>query len=88
MSCFTSTWKNSKEKKKKKTLKFYLEFNFISFQNPKKEEIIIDCYNIFGVGINIIEFYVKIISDLNFTIILYLNPHYKFLEGEHWDFLF
>ena len=67
----------------KKTLKCHLELNFNNFQKQKEEEIIFDCYNILTIGIIIIEFYVNIISDLGFTIILYLYPLYNFLKGDY-----
>ena len=53
----------------KKTLKFHLELNFKYFKNEKKEKIIIDCYNILSIEINITKFHVNMISDLGFTII-------------------
>ena len=48
-----------------------------------KEKTTIACYNIFIVEINIIEFHVNIISDLGFTIILYLFLLCILLEGEY-----
>ena len=69
----------------KKTLKCHLALNFNNFQKGRGE-ITIDFYNILTIGINIIEFYVNIISDLSFTIILYLYPLYNFLKGDSFDF--
>ena len=77
----------------KKTLKCHLELNFYNFQKKKnlikknkkkkKEKITIDYYNILTVGITIIESYVNTISDLGFTIILYLCPLYNVLKGDY-----
>ena len=66
----------------KKALKCHLELNFNNFQK-KKAKITIDCYNIFNIGINIIEFYVNTISELGFTIILYLYLLYNFLKSDY-----
>ena len=67
----------------KKILKCHLELNFNKFQKKKKKvKIAIDCYSILTIGINIIEFYVDIISDLGFIIILYLYLLYNFLKGD------
>ena len=65
----------------KKTLKFHLEFNFNNFQEKKVENFSVDWYNILTVGIDIIEFSVNIISELVFTIILYLFLFHILLEG-------
>ena len=45
--------------------------------------ITINCYNILTIGINIIELCINTISDLGFTIILYLYSHYNFLKGNY-----
>ena len=67
----------------KKPLKCHLELNFTIFKNEKKGRITIDCCNILALGINIFEFYVGTISDLGFTIILYLYLLYNFLKGDY-----
>ena len=67
----------------KETLKFHLEINFNNLENKKKEKTTIACYNIFTVGINVIEFHVNIISDLCFTTILYLFLLHTLLKGEY-----
>ena len=68
----------------KKTLKCHLELNFNNFQKKEKKGKITNYYyNILTVGINIIEFYIDTISDLSFTIILYLYPLYNFLKGDY-----
>ena len=53
----------------KKPLNFHLEHNFSNFEKKKMEKITIDCYNIPTIGINIIEFHIKIFSYVGFTII-------------------
>ena len=53
------------------------------FKNEKKDNILIDCYNNLTVGINIIELYINIISNLGITIIFYLYSFLNFLEGEY-----
>ena len=73
-----STWKNFKQKK---TLKFHLELNFNNFQEKKIEKFQIDWYTILTVGIDIIGFFVNIISEFVFTIILYLFLFHVRLEG-------
>ena len=45
------------------------------------EKFKVDWYNILTVGIDIIEFAVNIISELAFTIILYLFLFHILLEG-------
>ena len=65
------------------TLEFYLEFNFNNFEKQKAGKITIACYNNLTIGTNIIEFYVNIISDLGFIIILYLFLLHNLLEGEY-----
>ena len=68
----------------KKTLKCHLELNFNNFQKKKGGGKITNYYyNILTIGINIIEFYIDTISDLGFTIILYLYPLYNFLKGDY-----
>ena len=47
------------------------------------EKFKVDCYDILTVGIDIIGFDVNIISDLGFTIILYLFLLLIHLEGEY-----
>ena len=47
------------------------------------EEFRVDCYDILTIGIDIIGFDVNIISDLGFTIILYLFLLHILLEGEY-----
>ena len=66
----------------KNTLKCHVELNFNNFQN-KGGETTNYYYNILTIGINIIEFYIDTISDLGFTIILYLYPLYNFLKGDY-----
>ena len=53
----------------KKLVKFYLQLNFKNFKKEKMEIFYVDCYDISFLGIDIIEFDVKIISELVFTII-------------------
>ena len=76
MSYFVGTWKNSKQKK---TLKFHLELNFNNFQ--EKKDGIFSIFNFLTIGIDIIGFSIKIISELVFTIILYLFLLHILLEG-------
>ena len=74
-----------------KTLKCHVELNFNNFQERKIKKIQVDCYDIFFIGIDIIKFFgidiirfeVKIISELVFTIILYLFLLHIHLEGEY-----
>ena len=47
------------------------------------EKFKVDCYDILAIGIDIIGFNVNIISDLGFSIILYLFLLYIILEGEY-----
>ena len=47
------------------------------------EKYEVDCYDILTIGIDIIRFEVKIISELVFTIILYLFLLHIYLEGEY-----
>ena len=67
----------------KKTLKCHLEINFNNFQERKLEKFLVDCFDILTIGIEIIEFDIKIISELAFTIILYLFLLHIRLEGEY-----
>ena len=67
----------------KKTMKCHLELNFNNFQKKKRGKDTNYYYNILTIGINIIEFYIDTISDLDFTIILYLYPLYNFLKGNY-----
>ena len=60
----------------KKALKYHLELNFNNFQKKGGERLQI-------ININSIEFYIGTISDLGFTIILYLYPLYNFLKGDY-----
>ena len=69
--------------KQKKTLKCHLELNVNNFQEFFKKNFKVDCYDILIVGIYIIRFIVKIISELVFTIILYLFLLHIHLEGEY-----
>ena len=47
------------------------------------EKFYIDCYDILTIGIDIIGFHVNIISELSFTIIVYLFFLHILLEGEY-----
>ena len=47
------------------------------------EKFFVDCFDILIVGIDFIEFDVKIISEFIFTIILYLFLLHIHLEGEY-----
>ena len=47
------------------------------------EKFRVDCYDILTVGIDIIGLDVNIISDIGFTIILYLFLLHVLLEGEY-----
>ena len=47
------------------------------------EKFKVDCYDILTIEIDIIRFDVNIISDLGFTIILYLFLLHIILEGEY-----
>ena len=69
--------------KPKKTLKCHLEFNFNNFQERKNGKFQVDCYDILTIGIDIIRFDIKIISELVFSIILYLFLFHIHLEGEY-----
>ena len=69
--------------KQKKTLKCHLELNFNNFQERKMKKFLVDCYDILTVGIEIIEFDINIISELVFTVILYLFLLHIPLEGEY-----
>ena len=66
---FCRHWGNSKQIW---ILKLYLQFNFLIFENKKKEKIRVDCYNILTINIVIIEFHANIIKDLDITNILYI----------------
>ena len=59
-----------------------MELNFNNFQE-RNGKFKVDCYNILIVGIDIIGFDVNILSDLDFTIILYLFLLHILLEGEY-----
>ena len=84
-SCFLGTCKNSKQKKLWNVI---LNSILTIFKKEKGQKITNYYYNILTIGINIIEFYIDTISDLGFTIILYLYPLYNFLKGDYWCFLF
>ena len=47
------------------------------------EKFEVDCYDIITIGIDIIRFEVKIISELIFTVILYLFLLHIHLESEY-----
>ena len=64
-------------------LNCHFELNFNNFPKKKKGKITNYYYNILTIGINIIESYIDTISDLGFTIILYLYPLYNFLKGDY-----
>ena len=53
----------------KKNFEFHLELNFNKFQERKNGKF---CYDILTVGVDIIGFDVNIISELVFTLIIYL----------------
>ena len=44
----------------------------------------VDSYNIFAIGIDIIEFHIKIISKLVFSLILHLFLFHIFLESDYY----
>ena len=68
----------------KEKLKCHLELNLNNFQKKEKKGNITNYYyNILTIRINNIEFYIDTISDLSFTIILYLYPLYNFLKGDY-----
>ena len=67
----------------KKTLKFHLELNFYKFQARKSGNILDRLVHILTIGIDIIGFCVKIISELVFSIILHLFLLHILLEGEY-----
>ena len=50
------------------------------------EKFYVDCYDILTVGIDIIRFDINIISELVFTIILYLFLLHIHLEGKYLSF--
>ena len=65
----------------KKPVKFHLELKFNKKEKMKKFKV--DYYIILTIGIDIFEFDVNIISDIGFTIILYLFLLHFLLEGEY-----
>ena len=69
--------------KQKKLWSVILNLYLTIFKKEKIEKFLDDCYDIFTVGIDIIRFEVKIISELVFTIILYLFLLHIHLEGEY-----
>ena len=67
----------------KKTLRFHLELNFNNFQERKNGNVLVDCYNILTIEIDITGFHIKTINESIFTIILYFILLYVLLEDEH-----
>ena len=60
------------ENSKKRTFKCHFEFNFNNFQRRKLDKFQIDFYNIYTIGIDIINFDINIFNELVLTITLYL----------------
>ena len=76
---FVRTWEISDQKQ---ILKSHLQLNFNNFQEMINGKVLC-CYNILTIGIDIIRFHVNIISELVFSIILWLFLLHIPLEGEY-----
>ena len=63
---------------RKKLLSFILNSISIIFKKEKLNKFQIDFYNIYTIGIDIINFHINIFNELVLTITLYLVPLHNF----------
>ena len=64
-------------------LKFCFKLNFNNINSEKMKNFKVDYYNILTIGIDNIESYVNIISELVFSIILHIFQLHILLEGKY-----